>query len=87
MTKMKSPDKVCVEFAGVQLNVSADSEYVYIEGDENSLRFLAKLIEAQATFEKDDHFFLGPQGPGNLHFSDKSTLGLSIQRIENDSDA
>ncbi len=79
----KSPDQVCSEASerDVALNVSKlDRDTVLIEGSRESLQFLSCLILAQANFEEDCGFHIGPRGPGNVFFSNAARLGIYLHR-------
>ena len=81
---MKSPDDICNEYykKGVKLTVkNLDKDYILIEGDAKSLEFIGNLILSQAIFEKDCGFQIAPEGPGDAHFSDDSSLGIYIHRL------
>ncbi len=55
-------------------------DYVLIEGDNDSIRFLGELLVAYATGDLGCSFELHPQGAGSAHFSDSSTLGIYIHK-------
>lgn len=82
------PDNVCVRYSGVgvALNLrvleSAPGEgkpMVLIEGDEQSLLFLADLLIAQASDELDCGFQITAPAPNFLHPS--SQFGLYIHAL------
>ena len=80
---LRAPDDVCKEHAdrGVKLSISSlDEGMVLVEGDRSSLEFLAEVIHAQAGFEADCGFLIGPRGPGNAFFAASSKLGIYIHR-------
>ena len=81
---LKSPDSVCAVAAErkVKLNVQKlPGGYLLIEGNQEALKFLARLLEAQATFEKDCGFSLHPKEGGKIFFSKKAKLGIYIHRV------
>jgi hypothetical protein len=82
-----SPDSICREFADTSkdqkliLKIDEVEKMVVFEGSAETLEFIGNLFLAQARFEKDCSFFLGPKGPGNLFFDKtRSTHGIYIQR-------
>lgn len=76
-----TPDRVCDEYAerSVRLQVKDLGEVVLIEGNRESLEFLAKLIAAQAATH-DDGFEISPNGAGSLFFDPASEKGFYIHR-------
>jgi hypothetical protein len=78
----KNPDLVAEKFAesGSKLTVkNLNREYVMIEGDRRALRFLARIIEAQADFgDEDCAFQFSPKSAGKALFTKDSTRGLVI---------
>jgi hypothetical protein len=78
-----SPDELCNSFAqtGAKLTVKDLNELVLIEGDPSALMFLGQLLIAQAQFKQDCGFEIGPNGPGNVLFSEGSTRGFYIHVI------
>lgn len=55
-------------------------DYVLIEGDDDSLRFLGELLMAFAAGDLGCSFDLHPKGAGSAHFSEASTLGLYFHK-------
>jgi hypothetical protein len=55
--------------------------YVLLEGDADALRFLADLILAHANFEEGCGRFMHPNGPGSIHFGDRSTMGIYLHKL------
>jgi hypothetical protein len=88
---MQSPDDVCAEYANKSTSLRIDFQtykdeessesYVIIEGDKNSLEFLGKLLIAQANFNTDCHIAIHPNGPGQSHFVEETTIGVQIHRL------
>ena len=81
---MKSPDQVCADAAkrGIRLSFTIKGKDVLIEGDRESLVFLADVIRAQAKFEKDCGFGLSPTGAGSIFFHGRRKgLGFYIHRV------
>jgi hypothetical protein len=88
---MQSPDNVCAEYADKNTSLrivfrtykdeESSEEYVIIEGDKNSLEFMGKLLIAQANFAADCHFFIHPRGAGQIHFSEDTSIGVSLHRL------
>jgi len=79
---MKS-DEICDHYAemGVKLTIRLlDDETVLIEGASDALTFLSKLLEAHVG-EKEDGRQLTPNGPGQVFFTEKSTLGIYIHML------
>lgn len=54
---------------------------VLIEGEREALEFLGNLLLAQARYEKDCSFFIGPKSVGKVFFSRQSTFGFYIHRL------
>lgn len=80
---MKSPDQICDEYSKEKVKVTInqlDADYILIEGNADALKFLGKLILAQAHFKGDCGFHISPNGAGSTLFSDKSTIGIYIHR-------
>lgn len=78
------PDKICSANAGkvkISIGMTEDEEFFIIEGDAEALEFVGKLFIAQAKFEKDCSFFVGPRSAGNAFFTPQSTHGLYIHRL------
>lgn len=55
-------------------------DYVLVEGDPASLRFLGELFIAFADNDLGCSFDLHPLGAGNTHFSAASELGIEIHK-------
>jgi hypothetical protein len=53
-------------------------EFVLLQGDSDSLRFLGQVILAMADGELGGSFFLHPNGAGSAHFSTSSTVGIYL---------
>jgi len=80
-----SPDEVCGKYAdlGIKITVTdLDKDVVLVEGTKEGLEFLAELFWAQAHDTEDDAKQLWPTGPGNILFTEKSTRGFYIRRID-----
>ncbi|MEZ5357138.1 MAG: hypothetical protein R2762_31250, partial [Bryobacteraceae bacterium] len=58
-----------------------DVPMIEIEGDADSLRFLGRLILAQADFPLDCGYGISPRGAGSIVFSPKAELGIYLHRI------
>jgi hypothetical protein len=73
---------VCKKYASkkVKVKVWVDKETVFIEGTENSLRFLGELFLAQSKKNQDCGFGIGPKSAGSSFFSKDSTFGIYIHR-------
>ncbi len=56
-------------------------DYVLVEGDRDSLRFLGELLIAFVESEDGCSFDLHPQGPGCAHFNNASDLGISLHKL------
>jgi hypothetical protein len=56
-------------------------DYVVVEGDRDSLRFLGELFIAFADNDLGCSFDLHPQGAGNAHFSDTSDMGIKLHKM------
>jgi hypothetical protein len=56
-------------------------QYVLLEGDPEALRFLAELILAHVNSDEGCGRFIHPNGPGSIHFDDKSTTGIYIHKL------
>ena len=83
---MKSPDQVCAAHAdtGIALSITVTDGIVCVSGSQHSLRFLSKLIAAQASFARDDSFSIGPNGAGTHFFAAGATHGIYIHRTPSD---
>jgi len=55
--------------------------YVLIEGNSESLKFLAELILAQVGSHSACTLHLHPNGAGSAHFANASTVGIFIHRL------
>ncbi len=83
------PDKVCAEYAekkgmkkiAIQVFKDEEADMVLIEGEAEALEFLGNVLLAQARFEKDCSFFIGPNTAGYGFFTKNSTHGLYIHRL------
>ena len=58
-----------------------DVPMIEIEGDAEALRFLGRLILAQADYPFDCGYGISPRGPGCILFSANSELGIYIHRL------
>jgi hypothetical protein len=79
----ESPDSVCAQYAsrGVKISIrKMETGIVLIEGSAEALRFLARLVAAQAEFSADCGFEIGPRSAGNALFTSDSDLGIYIHR-------
>lgn len=79
-----SPDDICEQHykSGIAISLrEIDDDVILIEGDRNSLEFLAKLIMAQAAFKKDDGFGISPSGAGRSYFA-AGSKGIYIHRTD-----
>ena len=56
-------------------------DYVLVEGDSDSLRFLGQLLIAFAEGDLGCSFNIHPQGAGNAHFSDASDIGIELHKL------
>jgi hypothetical protein len=56
-------------------------DYVLVEGDNDSLRFLGELLIAFSDGDFGCRFNLHPQGAGSAHFSDASDMGIDFHKI------
>jgi hypothetical protein len=63
---MKTPDELCrtAADAGLKVSVRDLEELIMIEGTPEALEFLGRLLIAQAHFEKDSGFQIGPSTAG-----------------------
>jgi len=52
-----------------------------IEGEAESLEFLANLILATAKYQDDCSYYLGPKMSGSFFFSGDSSHGIYIHRL------
>lgn len=82
----QSPDRVCGYYfdkgTKVTVKMTDDGEdMVLIEGKREALEFLGNLLLAQAQYDKDCSFFIGPRTAGRALFNRNSTLGLYIHRL------
>ncbi len=84
------PDDVLEEFPEGRIvlttrtiprSADGDVPMIEIEGDAESLRFLGRLILAQADFPLDCGYGISPQGAGRIVFSANAELGIYIHRI------
>ena len=79
-----SPDEVCVRFARRKTALvvkKLDRTTILIEGTKAGLEFLGALLVAQARFNKDCGFQLGPRSAGSTFFRKGSKFGLYIHRL------
>jgi hypothetical protein len=59
---------------------NASQQFVLIEGDANTFRFLGRLFTAMADFHEDCSRTVHPMGAGSAHFVEGSDLGLMLHR-------
>jgi hypothetical protein len=79
-----SPDEVCGSYADQNVKITCrriDGGLVLLEGSQEALEFLSRLILAQADFAMDCGFQLAPDGPGGALFNKQSDLGIYIHRL------
>ena len=57
-----------------------DEETILLEGTDEALSFLGKLLLAHAE-EQEDGQHLSPNGAGQVFFTKESTLGIYIHKI------
>jgi hypothetical protein len=55
-------------------------DYVSVEGDSDSLRFLGELLIAFAEGDFGCNFDLHPQGAGSAHFTTASNIGIELHK-------
>ena len=87
--KLVRPDDVSDEYPEGSIRLMTritppESEGVptlVIEGDAQSLEYLAKVILAQARFPLDCGYGIDPKGAGNAFFSPKAEVGIYIHRL------
>lgn len=79
------PDDVCEAYGNnkrwKRITIQIDEDMVLVEGEAEALEFVGNLFLAQAKYEKDCSFFLGPKTAGRAFFTKKSTHGLYIHRL------
>lgn len=87
-------DEICNKYADRKTDLTirllepdgeSDSPTVLIEGPVRALVMLSELLLAVAGEVENDGFSISPFGPGNMHFSSLSNMGLYIHRVD-DSD-
>jgi len=81
---MLKADRVCVRAAnrGIRIRCQRmDSKTILIEGTEEGLKFLGKLLIAQAEDQVSCKNHLSPYGQGNALFTRTSDIGLYVHRI------
>ncbi|MCP9494198.1 MAG: hypothetical protein MSG64_07065 [Pyrinomonadaceae bacterium MAG19_C2-C3] len=78
-----SPDEVCAEYAerDFKLTCKMMDGFVLLEGTEEALEFLGKLILAQAHDERSCKKTLQPNGAGSIFFTEESNVGIYIHRL------
>jgi hypothetical protein len=88
-----TPDKVCERLSVTPVALSikmidadvslqnGDVPLLVVEGSEQALKFLAKILIAVAESKKSDTFCISPAGSGNSHFDKASTHGIYVRRI------
>ena len=82
--RQRTPNSVCANASdSIKFKIAPlpdDLNSVLIGGDKHALKFLARLIDAQA--ETDDcGFQIGPKGAGRARFRKGSSLGLYLHRL------
>ncbi|MCF8355225.1 MAG: hypothetical protein K9H48_12310 [Melioribacteraceae bacterium] len=65
----------------IELNIRILEDQVLIEGTEETLSFLSKVINALACQEEDCGLQLSPNGAGKSFFSKESEYGIYIHRL------
>jgi hypothetical protein len=88
------PDKICAKYAGenkvptkkkLTVKIIPEDEngpaIVLIEGEQEALEFLGRLLLSQARFKLDCGFQIGPKSAGNALFKRNSTHGIYIHRL------
>src|SRR4051794_7623285 len=89
--QMVKADDVCDQFAKEPVELTlrllpqdreddAAHPLVLIEGPPAALRFLAQLLDAEAS-DGSDGFQMRPDGAGSVHFSAAAELGVYIHRL------
>ena len=81
---MLKTDRVCVRAAnrGVRIRCQRmDSKTILVEGTEEGLKFLGKLLIAQAEDQISCKKHISPNGPGSALFTRTSDAGLYMHRI------
>ena len=83
MVKLMTPDEVCVSYADHNVKVTCRlmDDLVLLEGDREALEFLGNLLLAQANDERSCKKSIGPNGAGNVFFTEGSDLGIYIHRL------
>jgi hypothetical protein len=84
MNTKSTPDHIAERIVaeGRKLTVkNLEDGQVLIEGDSETLRLLASMIEAQADFAEDCGFQISPRGSGSKIFTKQSTVGFYIHRV------
>ncbi len=84
MSKIDSPDSLCEKYANRNVKVSCkmlDDNTILLEGEREALEFLGNLLLAQARFELDCGFQIGPHGAGCALFTEESNMGIYIHRL------
>jgi hypothetical protein len=56
-------------------------DYVLVEGDSDSIKFLGELLLAFAEADEGCSFHLHPQGAGSAHFGSASEIGIELHKI------
>jgi len=77
------PDDICKTCAdrGVKITITDLDDLVLVKGTREALEFLAKLLLAQAE-ASDSGFQISPSGAGRALFTEESTRGLYIARVD-----
>jgi hypothetical protein len=83
---MKSPDDVCDYYSRkkVKIKIKNMGEFILIEGNHESLKFLSDLFAAQSLTEKDTGFQILPNGAGSKLFEKDSDMGIYIHKISDE---
>lgn len=78
-----NPDKVLMRHKSERHNLKiwVEDDYVFVEGNKETLSFLSDIIRAQSEFDDDCGFQISPKGRGKRIFEQKSKLGIYIHRL------
>lgn len=81
------PDDICEKYLKekVQVNIYSIEDKIVLEGNSNSLLFLADIIKAVSEDASDDSFSLGPNGAGRKFFKKNSDYGIIIHKLNDSS--
>ncbi len=76
------PDDICREYsANKKITIQIEEDMIIIEGEAEALEFVGHLILAQARFDDDCSFFIGPKTAGRIFFTSQSSHGIYIHRL------